>query len=63
MEGSNGWMVYLVLAGAAVVGYFVVCKVIDYFSSIQSNQPDLRPPSKPDQGDLIGGWDPKKPIE
>ena len=63
MGESNGWMIYLVLAGAAVVGYFVVCKVIDYFGSIQNNPPDLgAPPEKP-ESDLIGGWDPKKPIK
>lgn len=63
MDESNGWMIYLVLAGAAVFGYFAVCKVIDYFRAMHTNQPELSPPSETDQGELIGGWDPSKPIK
>lgn len=60
---SNDSTLWLVLAGAVVVGYFVVSKIVDFFVKGSTWEPpegnappDGGPPEK------IGGHDPTKPI-
>jgi hypothetical protein len=59
-ELGNG-LTWLVLVVAAIVGYFVVSKLIDFFRKDSTYRPEDTLPEDPDNG-KIGGVDPTKPI-
>jgi len=61
MEASNSWTLWLVLGGAAVAGYFLVSKVIDFYTTNSTFEDEIFN-TDPDDTELIGGHDPKKPI-
>ncbi len=60
MEASTNWTLWLVLGAAAVVGYFAVSKIIDFYTKNSTYDADVFAEKHDD--DLIGGHDPKKPI-
>ncbi len=61
MTGQNGWILWAVLAGAGVVGYLVVAKIVDFFTKSRVWEPPTgSPPDAPSE--RIGGHDPTKPI-
>ena len=61
MEASNGWALWLVLAVAAVVGYFLVSKIIDFYTKGSTFEKEVFT-EDPESTERIGGHDPNKPI-
>ncbi len=64
MDENSTLLLWGILALAGFAGYFIVSKVIDWFSRDRSDKSKYFEMDAEGENDgTIGGWDPKKPIE